>query len=189
MNAITYQAQRGEIHLLAAPRALSRRLMNDLAAQLALRGPALVLDGANLFDAYAIARQVRRSTHQLEAVLEELQVARAFTCYQMLAMLAAQQALTAPLLVFGLLTTFRDENVPLAERRQALERCLGHLQRLARRAPVIVNACVTNADWAASVNRPANIPATDQMLARLAQVAGQVWRFEALQTTTQARLF
>jgi hypothetical protein len=182
MNAITQGRSSGRIHLVAAPRALSRHLMNELAARLALVGPVQVLDGGNLFDAYTIARQVRRHTHHLEAVLKQLSVARAFTCHQMAALLAAQKARPLPLLVFDLLTTFRDENVPLAERRLMLARCLDHLQRLCCRAPVIVSAAPVQAAL------PASAP-SDEMFSWLAQVAGQVWRFEAPQPTAQMRLF
>ena len=180
---MTLDGQVGTIYLLVAPRPHSRRLMNELAARLALRGPVQVLDGGNLFDAYGIARQVRRHTHHLEAVLERLKVSRAFTCYQMTALLAAQAERPIPLLAPGLLTTFRDENVPLAERRHLLARCLGHLQRLGRRAPLIVNVCGTD-DVCATDDA-----AVDEMLARLAQIAGQVWRFEAPAAVHQARLF
>jgi hypothetical protein len=182
MNAITGNLQRGDIYLVVAPHALSRKVMNELAARLALAGSVRVLDGANLFDAYTIARQVRRRTPHLETVLQDLRVARAFTCYQMVALLAAQEALPIPLLAFGLLTTFRDENVRLAERRQALERCLGDLQRLAPHAPVVVNACTENASALTGAG-------PDEMLNRLVQAASQVWRFETPQTRAQARLF
>lgn len=177
MNITTYDIQGNNIYLLEAPYKLSRRIMNELAAHLALEGPVQVLDGGNFFDAYTIARQVRRHTHHLEAVLERLGIARAFTCYQMVSLLAAQKERPIPVLVFGLLTTFRDENVLLSERRLMLGRCLGHLQRLGRRAPVVVNACSASA------------AAPEEMLPRLAQIAGQVWRFEEPAPAVQARLF
>ena len=177
MQAITQEVKSGEIYLLVTPHALSRRVMNELAARLALVGPVQVLDGANLFDAYAIARQVRGHTHHLEAVLERLGIARAFTCYQMAALLAAQETRPLPLLAFGLLATFRDENVALAERRLMLGRCLENLQRLSRHAPVIVNAT------------PESVAPTDEMFSCLAQVAGQVWRFEEPAPVDLARLF
>jgi hypothetical protein len=194
MDIITHAAQSGNIYLLQAPRKLSRRIMNELAAHLVLEGPVQVLDGGNFLDAYTIARLVRRRTHHLEAVLEQLGVARAFTCYQMVSLLAAQPERPIPVLAFGLLTTFRDENVPLAERRLMLERCLDHIRRLSRKAPVVINACSLSDDslerwtYAPATGRAAAAIAPEEMLPRLAEIAGQVWRFEAPELVTQPRL-
>jgi hypothetical protein len=182
MNGITQDIQHAEIYLLVTPRTLSRRVMNELAARLALAGPVQVLDGGNLFDAYGIARQVRQQTHQLEMVLEQLGIARAFTCHQMASLLAAQKTRPVPLLVFDLLTTFYDENVPLAERRLMLERCLGHLERLSRRAPVIINA------YPANTAIPTVTSQSDDLFTLLSDVAGQVWHFETPSPAAQPRL-
>jgi hypothetical protein len=77
----------GHLYLLLAPRPFGRNAMNTLAAHLAVSGPLRVLDAGNWFDAYAIARLVRRQTAQLDQVLQNIRVARAFTCYQVLTLL------------------------------------------------------------------------------------------------------
>jgi len=195
MQITTQDIQSRNVYLLEAPHKLSRRIMNELAAHLALEGPLQVLDGGNFFDAYTIARQVRRHTHHMQAVLEQLGVARAFTCHQMVSLLAAQKERPTPVLVFGLLTTFRDENVPLAERKLMLERCLMHLKRLSRRAPVVVNACPVGAAGpiygAGPIfeNPNAGAAESEVMLPRLAEIAGKVWRFEEPTPVAQPRLF
>ena len=96
MQITPHDIQSSNVYLLEAPHKLSRRMMNELAAHLALEGPVQVLDGGNFFDAYTIARQVRRRTHHLKEVLEQLGIARAFTCYQMVSLLAAQKERPMP---------------------------------------------------------------------------------------------
>jgi hypothetical protein len=65
--------------------------MLDLAARLALRGELRVLDGGNSFNAYTVARNLGRLVggggSALEEALQRIQVARAFTCYQVLTLL------------------------------------------------------------------------------------------------------
>lgn len=119
----------------------ARQSMLDLAARLAPAGPLCVLDGGNHFNAYLVARAVRRLTPRLEEALANIRLSRAFTCYQMLALLAETQAGPAPLLVLDLLSTFYDESVPLPEARRLLEAAAQHLERLGRGGgPVVVSA-------------------------------------------------
>ena len=63
---------------------------------------------------------------------------RAFTCYQMLALLEGTPALHQPYLILDLLATFHDENVPVEEVSRLLDRCLTQVDRLRLEAPVIV---------------------------------------------------
>ncbi len=161
---------RSGLFLLIAPRAAGNRLVNACAASLALSCPVRVLDGGNGFDALAIARLVRRQTHRVEASLGRIRVARAFTCYQVAALLAGLEAGAAPILALDLLATFGDENVLAAERLRLLRQCLAHLKRLAGQAPLLV-----------SVSLPVSAAPASQMdgyLALLMDAADNVWRFE-----------
>ena len=115
--------------LIVPSRATS--LLLDLAAELAARGPLLVLDGGNRFNAYPVARRLSDST-----ALERLQVARAFTCFQMQALLETTGTEGPALLVLDPLATFNDENVPASERQYTFRRCVAELARLSRRRPV-----------------------------------------------------
>lgn len=125
--------------LFLAPRA-AQGIMIELAAGLARRGAPRVLDGGNLFNAYLLARALRRQTVELQAALGRIVLARAFTCYQMEALLAASPALPNPTLVLDLPALYYDESVPLRERQRLLQRGVQHLRRLSRQAPVAVSA-------------------------------------------------
>ena len=115
--------------LIVPPRATG--LLLDLAAELAARGPLLVLDGGNRFNAYPVARRLSGST-----ALAHLHVARAFTCFQMQALLQTTETDGPALLVLDPLATFNDENVPASERQYTFRRCVAELTRLSRRRPV-----------------------------------------------------
>ncbi|MFQ5419700.1 MAG: hypothetical protein ACE5FD_08915 [Anaerolineae bacterium] len=128
----------GEIGLLIGPHA-EREMMLELTAVLAVRGPVQVVDGGNRFDAFRVARLIRRRSHRLDDALNQIQVARAFTCYQVVTLLAETAVSPAPHLIFDLLATFDDDSVSVAECYRLLRIVVTHLQRLRRQAPVIVS--------------------------------------------------
>ena len=138
MNALTDLVSK-QVLLVVAPHA-ARNAMLELAAVLALRGQLRVLDGGNQFNAYEVARAVRRRTADVPAVLGRIQLSRAFTCYQMAALLQAAPPEPVATVVLDLLATFYDENVPREERRRLLQGCTRDLRRLSRLAPVVVAA-------------------------------------------------
>ena len=133
--------------------------MLTLAAHLARAGPLQVLDGGNRFNAYIVARQLRRlitldkarNSPDLRSCLDRIRVARAFTCYQMAALIdqacpgearaCPGNARTAPngspTLVIDLLDTFYDESAPLAERRRLAEHCMQRLRQSTLAPPVL----------------------------------------------------
>jgi hypothetical protein len=78
----------GKFLLLVAPRGILREAVPELIAQLALAGPLSILDCGNVFGAHRIARALRRAGPALQAGLENIRVARAFTCYQVVSLLA-----------------------------------------------------------------------------------------------------
>ena len=193
-NSIELRA--GHFYLILAPRRVGRLLMNTLAASLSLTGPALVLDGGNAFDAHGIARDVRYHTVEMVLAMDRLKVSRAFTCYQIVAMLGAQTPGLQPVLVLDLLATFLDENVNLRERLRLLDQAIGYLQRLSTLAPLAVSVTASptpEADppvgW--PVGQPGILAAPPpSMMAMLEAAADEVVRYEypppAFQ---QARLF
>ena len=65
-------------------------------------------------------------------------MARAFTCYQLLDLIANIRPDDEPLLILDFLNTFLNDDIPLPVRFRVLRQCCGHLQRLAFRKPVIV---------------------------------------------------
>lgn len=166
----------GTLNVLIGPRA-EREAMIELTAMLALRGKVCILDGGNSFDAYRVARLIRRQTPRLTETLERVQVARAFTCYQVLTLFRQTPAGPAPQLVFDLLATFYDESVTLEESHRLLGVVLEHLYRLRREAPVAV-----------SVRRPPQ-PERDSLVEVLAKAADQVLIRDKSPVAVPARLF
>jgi hypothetical protein len=143
----------------------------DLAARLALTGGLEVLDGGNTFNAYRAIRALRGLDARAAGALKATRLARAFTCYQVAAVLeemAAAPRLTLPLLVLDLLSTFGDQSVAIRERRRLLNLCIARLRRLAAHRPVGV--------W---VRQRSVAPVeTIEFLAHLERAAGRIWRLE-----------
>jgi hypothetical protein len=184
----------GNLLLVVAPHA-GGAIMLDLIARLAGRGPLRILDGGNHLDVYALNLAVCRvliaggdgqpgsptgvrTRRGLREVLERIHLARAFTCYQLVALLKDTPAEETPTLVLDLLATFYDESVPLAESRRLLRSCVFQLSRLNRAAPVAV-----------SVRPGAPVEGRSELLEFLAAAAGQVWMLEPEPVREPPRLF
>lgn len=129
----------GRLILLTLPRSLSQEITHALIARLSVAGSVRVLEGGNAFAAFVLARLIRRQTAQLNEALERIELARAFTCYQVIALLAQTPATEAPCFVLNLLTTFYDESVSQVESERLLKGAIEHLQRLRTHAPVVVS--------------------------------------------------
>jgi hypothetical protein len=168
----------GRLALVIAPGQALERLL-DLTAHLAPQGQLRVLDGGNSFNVYTVASYLRRRTPHLKEALQNIRVARAFTCYQMLALLESTPTSPAPTLVLDLLATFYDESVSLDERQRLLLNSLAQLRRLSLAAPVGVAARLP----------PADQPERHELLALLEGAAHQVWRFEPEIPRPPLRLF
>ena len=152
---------------MVAPRAIVPSLMTMLSA-LALRGRVIVLDGGNCFDGYALARALRRQTHHVQAALKQVWLSRAFTCYQMVAMLAELPVDGTPVIVLDMLSTFLDENVNLTKRQRLLGSSLNLLRRISAEAPVAI--------WGRVRSTPSG---EDQMLLTpLLEAAHDIWELE-----------
>ena len=70
--------------------------------------------------------------------MNHIHTARAFTCYQLLDLIANIRPDDEPLLILDFLNTFLDDDIPLPVRFRVLRQCCEHLQRLAFRKPVVV---------------------------------------------------
>lgn len=168
----------GRLSLVVLPPGTARILL-ELVARLARRRPLRVLDGGNCFNAYIVARELGRHTRNVEAALERIQVARAFTCYQVLTLLEETPADGVPTLVLQILDTFHDENVSLVERQRLLTLSLQQLRRLSRNASVGISA-----RWPRAA-----LPETVQLLEALEDAVDHVWRMEAEKPAVALRLF
>ncbi len=144
------ELSRGKVYVFTAPR--PRAAFLEIAAQMAAAPGAAalrVIDAGNWFNAYTVASRLRqladRSTQtSITPFLARIQVARAFTCFQVAALLHKAAAQTTPssgpVLVLDILGAFHDENVGYAERLRLLRNCLPTLGSLRRGGPVLVSA-------------------------------------------------
>jgi len=166
-----------ELLVIAGPHAVGQYMLT-LAARLAQRGPLCVLDGGNRFNAYTVARELRRAgTLDQTLALSRIHVARAFTCHQVLSLLENTPRQTSPTLVIDLLDTFYDESVNLEERRRLAHICAGHLRRLSQSATVAVSV------------RPPRPPRTDPTgILEIIQDAADQFVFHQPQDTGQIAL-
>jgi hypothetical protein len=169
--------QPGQLHLILAARATQHQLINALIARRALMGPVRVLDGGNCFKGHHLARELRRGTPNLKAALENVHVARAFTCYQVATLLNSTPEVPFPTMVLEMLSTFYDESVPLVERQRLLETCLAQLHRLSRLASVAV-----------SVSPPPDETSIN-LLSTLEETADHIWHLEPQLPPAQLSLF
>ena len=112
--------------------------ISTLTADLALRGPVSVLDGGNRFAPYRVAHLLRLQTVDVASASRRIFIRRAFTCYQMLALLESTPPLSQPCLVLDLLATFYDDHVQPREAARLLELCITYLGRLRQHAPLVV---------------------------------------------------
>ncbi len=133
----------------------------------------LYLDGANQIDPLLIARLARQRGHQPSEFNRRIQVARAFTCFQLTELLARvpralQEFPVHALIVTALPDLYFDEDVREAEARISFEQALRRLRRLARQ-PLSVAVFSDASTFTTPLRR---------FFDQLAACADQVWRFE-----------
>ncbi len=128
--------------LLAAPRPFLREALPSVLTSLSPTVPVCVLDGGNNFNHLAVSRALRRITPDVEQRLNNIRVARAFTCYQVVSLLANAPVGGTVILALEMAATFYDESVNLYERKLLFNQCLDHLERLNQTAPVAVTFAI-----------------------------------------------
>ena len=125
--------------LLVGPASLNTALLQGLAhfaiPELQAHPGVRVLDGGNRFNAFTVARAARGRPE----VLARISVARAFTCFQVQALLESTPASAGPFVVLDLLRTFYDESVQAGERKRLLRACVQQLERLEQAAGGLVS--------------------------------------------------
>jgi hypothetical protein len=113
----------------------SQRIADALGMEGALR---LIL-GSNRYSLNYLPVQVASRQIDIYKVLNQIQVSRAETCYQMLDVLETTQASQTPLMIVELLSTFYDVNLSDKEVDGILSRCLVEIHRLGR-GPLLITA-------------------------------------------------
>ena len=75
----------------------------------ALDSPVYVLDAGNCFNPLRLTRLIRRHTIQVQRTLDHIQVARSFTCFQLISLLEKTLSPEGPVYILRPLTSFSDE--------------------------------------------------------------------------------
>jgi len=158
--------------------------MLELIAKLSLLQRVTVLDCGNRSNMYSVAKLIRPYTSDPVRVMRNIRLSRAFTCYQVVAMLQAVAANPPqePLVVLDLLATFLDEDVELKDAQRLMDHSLGFLTQLSASAPVVIQ-CTTH---------PSYCPAACHLLELIKNNVDVCWEEPlALQTAphTQMPLF
>jgi len=120
--------------------ALSERMLQLISA-LALRQNVTVLDCGNRSNMYTVARLIRPYTSDPVSVMRNIRLSRAFTCYQVLAMIqaTARHPMSGSLVLLDLLATFLDEDVKLKDSQRLLAHSLNLLTQLSHQVPVVIS--------------------------------------------------
>ena len=168
----------GKLYLVSAPRSTGRALINEFIAHLALVSPVTVLDGGgSSIDPLYIARLLRRQVPAYLPLLERVQIARAFTCHELVTLLESEASGQAPVVILDFLSLLDDENLSTIERQTVFLRLVRRLVVLDQNQPVLL--------WA----RPPVLPHTQELARQLVKLADEVFSFQAPTQLEQARLF
>jgi hypothetical protein len=135
-NALALPTQDRLVAILG-PRALNLEILKAVAA-MSLKGEVRVIDAGNRFDAYLVARQIRRMTVAVNPCLERIQLVRPFTCYQFMTALEELAHALSPLIIIEIANLFLDEDVNDADSRRLFEKGMRFLQRYSRESHVVV---------------------------------------------------
>jgi hypothetical protein len=123
----------------------------ELSARITGCGKLLILDCGNRANPLPIVRELRRLTDDPIAAIGNIRTARAFTCYQVLALLQQLEQRTTPVqnpvILFDLLASFYDESVNFREGLRLLDLTLKSLARVRSIAPLLVSARPPFADF------------------------------------------
>jgi hypothetical protein len=154
------------------------RLSHYFLPRLLMSGKrVLFLDGANSADPRLIERLARERGAAFREFSRRMQIARAFTCFQLTELIARVPRFLAAfpaevLMVTALPDLYFDEDVRDADARRALVRALEHLKR-AQTAPAITVALFSSAETFAP------LPARRTFFAMTCAASAEVWRFDA----------
>ncbi len=147
-------ASDGKIGLLYGNAPLTRVALYGITLAAVANHAVWVVDGANSFDPYFIARLARGWNYAPESVLARIRLSRAFTCYQLTESITRRLTVTpakppreglsklradvqsprysTTLFCVGLLDTFYDEDVPLTDAVRLLRSIIAGLTGLAQ---------------------------------------------------------
>lgn len=143
----SFEEPSGKVYLLYGESPIFRLSLMMAAHALKNGSSIAVVDGCNRFDAHSIARFARERRKDPSEFLNRIFVSRGFTCYQMEAAITnrlpsfLERIGSRTAIIFGLLDTFYDEQAPLREVQQILQRVLGSLREMKDGGISILLAC------------------------------------------------
>jgi uncharacterized protein YdcH (DUF465 family) len=145
-----------------------------LASQALIKSKSLaVVDGCNRFNVHTISHFARQRRINPEVLLKRIYISRGFTSYQMEA--AVNDRLVPFLerigsntaLIFGLLDTFYDEQVPFREAKGMLQRIVIQLDKMRRQG---ISILLASTEWNVQPSE------RNQLFDSLKQVADTVYK-------------
>lgn len=126
------------LYIIFGAHAASSTLLK-LSASLSLSQTVRILDCGNRANMYTVAKELRRLTNDPAAAMNRITLSRAFTCYQVEALLNSVRSFrNAPVLVLDLLATFFDESVNNGEIQRLYRNSLSSLREISRSNIVII---------------------------------------------------
>jgi len=137
MNSPSIEQNRASYLLLSGSHAATQT-ENPIIARLSTKSKRMVLRCGNRFKVFPLARELRNVTPMVTTSLNNIGVAWAFSCYQVVSLLSGFSILPDYVVVLDLLSTFFDENVSIVERKRLLLESIVHLRRLSVPPPVLV---------------------------------------------------
>ena len=135
-KALALPAQ-DQLVAILGPKALNLEVLRAVAA-ISIRDEVHVIDAGNRFDAYLVARCIRRLTVAVDTCLERIRLVRPFTCYQFITALEELVNVRSPLIIIEVASLFLDEDVKDADSQRLFAKGMRFLQRYSREAHVIV---------------------------------------------------
>lgn len=90
---------------------------------------------------YTVAKELRRLTNDPAAAMNRISISRAFTCYQVEALLNSVRSFQhAPILILDLLATFFDESVCDGEIQRLYANSLNFLREISQSNLILIGA-------------------------------------------------
>ncbi|MEM7798293.1 MAG: hypothetical protein AAF633_03805 [Chloroflexota bacterium] len=124
-----------------------REMMHRMTAWLAQQGRVSVIDCGCAFNASRVMELLHLQHVFFRDGMERIDVARAFTVYQLMTLLEHRPASAASTLIINPLHLFYDDNIRTPEAMRLFSIGMHHLSRLSRFAPVILNGRPPTAEF------------------------------------------
>jgi hypothetical protein len=125
--------------LLAKTTCKEHKIITELITQWVLRGTFYLIAGGEwLPDHDDLRYSVYRYTTAIEKTLDNVILARPFTCFQLLDLLTEASRQNKPVLILDFLHLFHDEDIELSLRQRVLDQCCQYTKRLSLSSLVAV---------------------------------------------------